>query len=225
MHILSQSDDFYPLFWIWCITLVVGITSTSSLHSWNKSLFVKNMYLFRSWLWLMGSTIEAGGVSSCAQAQLSWDLWDLSSLTKDQTHIPCIARQVLNHWTMREVPEINPFWSWGVIILMYHWIWLADMLLKKFLHLSLSGILNRNFSSEALDTKSKPFATQGEAGSREFPPSSMSLCQWQELQWDCVLDFPVHFDMGVFSLTQCVSVTQLASGFLSEAIAPCGVVD
>ena len=41
MHILSRSDDFYPLFWIWCITLVVGITSTSSLHSWNKSLFEK----------------------------------------------------------------------------------------------------------------------------------------------------------------------------------------
>ena len=49
LHILSWSDDFHPLFWMWCITLVVGVTSTSSLHSWNKSLFVKNIYLFRSW--------------------------------------------------------------------------------------------------------------------------------------------------------------------------------
>ena len=31
-------------------------------------------------------------------------MWDLSSLTGDQTHVPCIARQILNHWTTREVP-------------------------------------------------------------------------------------------------------------------------
>ena len=29
---------------------------------------------------------------------------DLSSPTRDQIHIPCIARQTLNHWTSREVP-------------------------------------------------------------------------------------------------------------------------
>ena len=33
-----------------------------------------------------------------------WDMWDLSSLTRDQTHTPCIRRQSLNHWTAREVP-------------------------------------------------------------------------------------------------------------------------
>ena len=31
-------------------------------------------------------------------------LWDLSSLTRDQTHTLCIGRQSLNHWTSREVP-------------------------------------------------------------------------------------------------------------------------
>jgi len=31
-------------------------------------------------------------------------MWDLSSETKDQTHIPCIARQILN-WTTRHVPD------------------------------------------------------------------------------------------------------------------------
>ena len=29
---------------------------------------------------------------------------DLSSLSRDQTCAPCIARQILNHWTTREVP-------------------------------------------------------------------------------------------------------------------------
>ena len=31
-------------------------------------------------------------------------MWDLSSLTRDRTHIPCIARRILNHQTTREVP-------------------------------------------------------------------------------------------------------------------------
>jgi len=30
-------------------------------------------------------------------------IWDLSSPTRDQTSIPCIARQILNHWTTRQV--------------------------------------------------------------------------------------------------------------------------
>ena len=33
-----------------------------------------------------------------------------------------------------------------------------------------------------------------------------------------------HFDMGIFSLTQCVGVTQLVSGFLLEGIALCVAV-
>ena len=31
-------------------------------------------------------------------------MWDLSSLTRDQTHILCIASWILNHWTTRQVP-------------------------------------------------------------------------------------------------------------------------
>ena len=31
-------------------------------------------------------------------------MWDLSSLTRDQTHTPCIGSRSLNHWTAREVP-------------------------------------------------------------------------------------------------------------------------
>ena len=27
------------------------------------------------------------------------------SQTRDQTHVPCIGRQILNHWTTREVPD------------------------------------------------------------------------------------------------------------------------
>ena len=31
-------------------------------------------------------------------------MWDLSSLTRDGTCVPCFGRQILNHWTTREVP-------------------------------------------------------------------------------------------------------------------------
>ena len=33
-----------------------------------------------------------------------WGMWDLWSLVRDQTWIPCTERQSLNHWTTREVP-------------------------------------------------------------------------------------------------------------------------
>ena len=28
------------------------------------------------------------------------------SQTRDRTHVACIARQILNHWTTREVPRL-----------------------------------------------------------------------------------------------------------------------
>ena len=36
-------------------------------------------------------------------------MWDLSSLTRDQSCIPCIGRWILHHWITREVPKIIIF--------------------------------------------------------------------------------------------------------------------
>ena len=30
-----------------------------------------------------------------------------SSQTRDQTHVPCIGRQILNHWATREIPHFS----------------------------------------------------------------------------------------------------------------------
>ena len=50
------------------------------------------------WLW---------GVCSRASPDLcSWGMWDLSSLTRDWTHIPYVGRWILNHWIAMEDPEI-----------------------------------------------------------------------------------------------------------------------
>ena len=34
---------------------------------------------------------------------LLWGMWDLSSLTRDWTYVPCISKWILNHWITREV--------------------------------------------------------------------------------------------------------------------------
>ena len=34
-------------------------------------------------------------------------MWDLNSPTRDQTHVPCLERWFLNHWTAREVPQLG----------------------------------------------------------------------------------------------------------------------
>ena len=40
-----------------------------------------------------------------------YGMWDLSSPTRAGTNAPCIERQILNHWTTREVPEIFFFFN------------------------------------------------------------------------------------------------------------------
>ena len=62
-------------------------------------------------LWHAGSqlqhaTFRAHRFSSCyTQFFLvaPW-MWDLRSSTRDQTYTPCIERQILNYWTIREIP-------------------------------------------------------------------------------------------------------------------------
>ena len=51
-------------------------------------------------------------------AQLPSAMWDLSSLTGAQTHVPCILRWILHHQTTREVPKM--FFSSAYGNLYYH---------------------------------------------------------------------------------------------------------
>ena len=48
----------------------------------------------------MGSAVAAHG-PSCPAAR-----GNLSSPTRDRTRVLCIGRQILNHWTTREVPYL-----------------------------------------------------------------------------------------------------------------------
>ena len=40
-------------------------------------------------------------------------MWDLSCLTRDRTHNPCVGRWSLRHWTAREVSPKVDFIKWG----------------------------------------------------------------------------------------------------------------
>ena len=55
---------------------------------------------FKSLYWMCYNIVSA------VYALVFWlrGMWDLSSLTGNQTCAPCIRRQNLNHWTAREVP-------------------------------------------------------------------------------------------------------------------------
>ena len=71
---------------------------------------------------------------SCPMVAKSWTrlsahthMWDLSFQTRDQTCIPCIGRQILKHWTTREVLPINflflePFLPDLLILLSLDWL-------------------------------------------------------------------------------------------------------
>ena len=84
------------------------------MFSWNPLAFSIVLYFLKLYFILLfiyylfgcaGSWLWYVGFSNCSrQAQLLQDMWDLSSLTRDLTHVSCIARQILNHWTSGKTP-------------------------------------------------------------------------------------------------------------------------
>ena len=100
----------------------VGLSSTLCRHpsvSHVTRITKKKMYLAASGL--SGSTSDLYCIMHTVArgfgCSMSW-LWllyvmqlDLSSLTRNQTYIPCIVRQILHLWTTKEVPTRTSFYS------------------------------------------------------------------------------------------------------------------
>ena len=81
-----------------------------NIYESAKQKIIFNCYLF---IFCAGLVFIVRYVlSSCgAQAWLPCSMWGLSSLTRDPTHVLYVERQILNHWTTREVPKacfLNP---------------------------------------------------------------------------------------------------------------------
>ena len=88
--------------------------------------------LYHLYFWLSQVLTVAHGIfteayrllSSCgSQAHVPWGLWDLSSLTRDPVCTPCNGRQILNHWTTRE------------ILRLHHFMFPPQMFVIQFLHM------------------------------------------------------------------------------------------
>ena len=86
------------------------LSYTPSLYVLKKQIiyfrFLKNIYLS---IWLCQVSAAARGLTrtgSRACALSNCGMQDLSSLTRDRTCVPCIGRQILNHWTPREIPVL-----------------------------------------------------------------------------------------------------------------------
>jgi len=54
-------------------------------------------------------------------------MWNLSSPTRDQTCVPCIARHILNHWTTREVLRAIAVIT-VLVTSILHWGWWKSIL-------------------------------------------------------------------------------------------------
>ena len=109
---------YFPLKWIlfvfwlcWLIvaahgnSLVVAIRGDSLVAVHRLLLAVASLVSEHGsrasrlqWLWHVGSVVAAHGLSCPGARRILW--------TRDQTRVPCIGRQILNHWTTRKVPEI-----------------------------------------------------------------------------------------------------------------------
>ena len=73
---------------------------------WCKVVFC---FYLRFWLcWVFVAACRNMHVCD-SLAQLPLSMWDLSSLTRDRTLLPCIGRWILNLWNTREVPPAPTF--------------------------------------------------------------------------------------------------------------------
>ena len=79
-----------------------------------------------------------------------WAMWDLSSPIRDQTHISCIGRGSLNHWTTREIPicilkkkKMIPHMSDIIWYLSFSvWRTLLSMLISTSTHVAANDIIS-----------------------------------------------------------------------------------
>ena len=99
---LSPSTAFYSPHHCFLLSIPVFIAA-------HRLSLVAALGDFSSW-WCKGFLLQNTGSRACRLSrcsvwvQLPHGMWDLSSLTRNRTCVPCIERQILNHWTTREVP-------------------------------------------------------------------------------------------------------------------------
>ena len=105
---------FFTLFFnLVCCSLSYRLRGTVYFeYLWYElQIYFSQVAVFFFFLAALGLRCSEGAFSNCTLHRASlvvWQwvsLWDLRSLTRDQILSPCTGRQILNHWTTREVPS------------------------------------------------------------------------------------------------------------------------
>ena len=122
-------------------------------HSWCLAclFFSSSSLLIFIYFWLYQAFVVHLGFSlDMVQACLYHGMWNLSSLTRGQTHVPCIGRHILSHWTASGWPspafpilymiqffhnvtyQVTTQMKWHMLIL--HWVFFFLRLSFKWKH-------------------------------------------------------------------------------------------
>ena len=120
--------NLYTQLWFLYTTLNLFLISNLTYFNFNYtsklnlfSFYIKMLQIplwflnfFLEWL-VLGLCCCMRAFSSCREQGLlfrcnalashcgRFSPWDLSSWTRNRIHVPCLGRQILNHWTAREV--------------------------------------------------------------------------------------------------------------------------
>ena len=121
-------------------------------------------------------------------------MWDLSFLTRDRIHIPCLARQILHHWTTREVGPSRDFCMSSSVTHLIDCIYLLKLNLhNKFIFFldvlsnatdhSCWGpwVFSGSYRAEIASSSPKPeHETQSwtHPGAEPFTPCHLGWCTW-----------------------------------------------
>ena len=102
-HPLKQSTEKNSLPWSSIPFTASSLLGQASSIIWTH--FCVNLLICLFYL-------AVSGLSYGVKASLFHHMWDLSSLTRDQTCVSCIGRWILNQWTTREVQPWTLFFFW-----------------------------------------------------------------------------------------------------------------
>ena len=97
LSLVVVSRGYSSLWWAGSRRVGFSTSSTLSQQSWHAGPGAGGLQQ----LWLTGSRVRAQQLW-CTGLAAPWHVG--SSRTRDQTHVPCICRRILNHCTTREVP-------------------------------------------------------------------------------------------------------------------------
>ena len=138
-------------------------------------------------------------------------MWDISSPTRNWTHVPCIGRPIFNHWTTREVPPFHfPLDSLSPA----HWLSLQDSHQAGWLFPQ-PDVLRDSESSRATQLSSLPPV----GGSYSRSVSSNSFLAWALrtsspmlvstlypwLAWVVIYCYPVWVSWHILLMLSCLA--------------------